>query len=337
MPHFFRDGAIIILGIGIAWLSGCSREKNPLSSGPPNQPKDLEWVKTAGPNAGAVLCLAFDSAGNLFAGTENGVYKSPDRGQNWASFTSGLPGNAVYALSVDAHDRLYAGLEAGGLFRSPAASDNWVNVGPANYTVWTVAVSAAGHIFAATSRGLYRSTDQAASWSPINNGLNDSLVFSLIVGDGGELLAGTAQKGVFRSSDNGDSWAQTGLPIGAILAMAIDRERRIFAGTLGAGLYFSSNGGANWAAPTRGFHPTLVHDVATNSDNFVFACGHGDGVYRSTDHGVSWEAKNANLTSKIIYCLVFDRSERLFAGSDSGFVYYTFAPTTIPPRDPGGQ
>ncbi|MCK6620940.1 MAG: hypothetical protein HUU32_06145 [Calditrichaceae bacterium] len=331
MRQFSKYGAIIVIGVGIAWLSGCSREKDPVSSDPP-APQDLEWVKTAGPNAGAVLCLAFDSAGSLFAGTDSGVYKSPDKGQNWAPFTAGLPGNAVYALSVDANDRVYAGLDGSGLFRTPAGSDNWVNVGPVNRSVWTIALNAAGHIFAATSGGLYRSTDQAATWTPANNGLGDSLVLSLAFGTSGEIYAGGSLKGVFRSTDNGDSWSQTGLPIGVILTLAVDGEGRIFAGTLGAGLYYSTNLATtwSWALPANGFHPTVVYDVAANSDNFLFACGHGDGVYRSTTHGVNWEEKNANLTSKIVRCLALDRDERLFAGSDSGFVYYTFNPTINP-------
>lgn len=328
---------LFILGLGIAWLGACSRDKDPVSSEPPTL-KEVQWIKTAGPDAGAVLSLAFDSAGNLFAGADSGVFKSPDKGQTWAPFNNGLPGKAVYTLAIDADNRVYAGLEDEGLFRSPGGSDNWVNVGPANRTVWAVAVNAAGHVFAATSAGLYRSTDQAATWAPINNGLGDSLVISLAFGASGEIFAGGGLKGVFRSTDNGNNWSQTGLPIGSILALAIDGDGRVFAGTLGAGLYYSTNHGAgwSWAQPANGFHPTVVYDVEVNSGNFLFACGHGDGVYRSTDHGVNWEEKNTGLTSKIIRCLALDRDERLFAGSDSGFVYYTLNPTTVQPADPGG-
>jgi len=69
-------------------------------------------------------------------------------------------------------------------------------------------VASGSYLFAGTeSDGVYLSTNNGASWSPVNTDLTTKWVTSLAVGGGGKyLFAGTVGGGVFRSTDNGDSW-----------------------------------------------------------------------------------------------------------------------------------
>jgi photosystem II stability/assembly factor-like uncharacterized protein len=103
------------------------------------------------------------------------------------------------------------------------------------------------------------------------------------------LFIGTWQNGIFRSSDNGDTWNQinSGLPSFNIFALAIDTSEYIFATIYGGyGVYRSTDNGESW-------EPSLsssVRRVATNSDGHIFAIGNK--IYRSTDHGENWTIPN---------------------------------------------
>ena len=332
---------LIVLVVG-AGIFCCSREEDIMNGDPTPTPADIQWIKTKGPNSGRVFSLAIDTlTNNIFAGTEgNGVFKSTDKGETWVSFNSGLGGNVVYDLAIDGNNRIYAALSQAGLFRSALDADNWENISPRDTTVWAVAFSPAGPIFAGTSAGFYRSTDDGVNWQAKNNGLTDTTILSLAINSAGHIYAGTFTAGVFKSTDNGENWDPTALIGLTVQTLALNSTDDIFAGMLGGiageGLLFSRNGGANWSLPASGFTPSIVYDIAINSDDFVFAGGGGDGVLRSTDNGVSWETKNSGLTSTIIYSLALDKDERLYTGSDSGFVYYTLEPTNIPPDNQGG-
>lgn len=102
-------------------MLSCDKDSPTIVDPPPNP--DIVWIKTANPMGGAVLSLAVDSSGNLFAGTEGGgVFKSPDKGNTWTPFNNGLSGMAVYDLTVTANDLIYAAANQQGLFRSSVDS-----------------------------------------------------------------------------------------------------------------------------------------------------------------------------------------------------------------------
>src|SRR5581483_6684128 len=64
--------------------------------------------------------------------------------------------------------------------------------------------NANGDVFVGTLCGsVFRSTDNAETWTAINNGLTDTNVQALAINDAGHIFAGTFSTGVFRSTDNG--------------------------------------------------------------------------------------------------------------------------------------
>jgi photosystem II stability/assembly factor-like uncharacterized protein len=118
-------------------------------------------------NYNNVLDFVFNSAGDIFAGTNDNVYRSTNNGDNWFRANTGLTNSQVYALAIDQNNRLYAGTYGGGMFTS---------------------------------------TNNGANWREINTGLTTNLIMDLAINSSGHVFAGTYGAGVFRSTDNGDTW-----------------------------------------------------------------------------------------------------------------------------------
>ena len=95
-----------------------------------------------------------------------------------------------------------------------------------------------GDVFVGTQGGgVFRSTDNAETWTGVNNGLTDTNVQALAINSAGDIFAGTFSSGVFRSTDNGDTWtaASNGLDSLSVRSFAINSGGDIFAGTFYGG------------------------------------------------------------------------------------------------------
>jgi hypothetical protein len=140
-------------------------------------------------------------------------------------------------------------------------------------------------VFAATRKGVYRSTDGGASWHRLD--VTDQAVqfWTVVVHpqQPDTLFAGTAPVGVYRSDDGGDTWRQceAQLPERFKIGFGASRLMRIgFHATnpqimFGAieinGLLISTDGGEHWAASTQGLEalaelPHLKSREVTDDD-----------------------------------------------------------------------
>ena len=70
---------------------------------------------------------------------------------------------------------------------------------------------------------------------------------------GNNLFAGTVHGGVFRSTNNGESWADasSGLTNFDITCIAVSGNN-LFAGTWGGGVFLSTNNGTSWTPVNSG-------------------------------------------------------------------------------------
>ena len=303
------------------------------------QSLQAQWIQINGPSYGGdIRCFAVNGS-NLFAGTDGGgVFLSTNNGTSWTAVNAGLPTNtSVYALAVNGSN-LFAGTFRGGVFLSTNNGTSWtaVNTGLTNLNVSSLAVNGL-NLFAGTiyyedggeddhggvdeerdideGRGVFLSTNNGASWTPVNTGLTNTRIRALVV-NGLNLFAGTGG-GVFLSTNNGTSWVNAGLTNTFVWSLAVNGSN-LFAGTHGGGVFLSANNGTSWTAVNNGLLNTGVLSLAVNGSN-LFA-GTGDGVFLSTNNGTSWTAVNTGLTSRIVDALAVNGSN-LFAGTEDGGVW----------------
>ena len=243
----------------------------------------------------------------------------------------------------------YVGAASGGIFKTVNGGDDWapvfddqqmLSIGDIeisktnNSTVWvgTGEVNAGGGSLVYDGDGVYKSTDGGATWQ--SKGLpdigsvgkivldpnNEDVAF---VGAMGPLFKNSVNRGVYKTSNGGDSWQQvlfvsdsTGVidmaihPTDGNIVYAASWERirrpknRQYGG-ITSGIYKTTDGGANWTELTNGL-PNLASqkgriglDISRSNPNVLYAryadaTGNIQGVYKTTNAGNSWTAVNSS-------------------------------------------
>jgi photosystem II stability/assembly factor-like uncharacterized protein len=265
-----------------------------------------------GGRAVAVTGVPGDETSFYFGSVDGGVWKTIDAGVMWTPVFDGQPVASIGALEVAPSNPkvLYAGSGESDI-RAALSSGN----------------------------GVYKSTDGGATWK--NVGLRDSKQISRIVVDPrnadtvyvgvlGHAYGPSNERGVYKSTDGGQSWTRVldkGPEIGVSdIAIAVGAPNILFAGTWnahrppwstyaplqgpGGGLYRSTDSGATWAQLTG--HGLPDGDwgrvgVAVAPDGkrvyAVIEAGKKSGLYRSDDGGNNWTLANGDprLTSRAWY------------------------------------
>jgi photosystem II stability/assembly factor-like uncharacterized protein len=222
----------------------------------------------AGLTAKNVTVLAI-SGETAHAGTSRGVFTSADGGLSWRALPS-LGTNYVQALAIapDDPDVVYAGsggTMTRGLYKSTDGGDSWRRLtdalppeSPDVYAV-TLDPKQPTSVYIGTGNGVFKSADGGDNWDRASSGLpRIRLKATTVTGEvtwitqtvrvtalavdpahPETLYTATAGRGVFRSTDAGESWHpfNAGLTLLDIASLGIDAGgRTLYAGTVGGGV-----------------------------------------------------------------------------------------------------
>jgi len=266
---------------------------------------DDRWeLATRGlPEAPAIRALAVHPAepGTVYAGTQQGPYRTRDHGEHWEKLDVPDHGLPVWSLAFDPRDArvLYAGYENCEVYRSEDGGEHWrrlpvtvrfpdVTVGPGSNPakrVLKLAVNPADpdEIYGAVEvGGVIRSLDGGERWENMSHGqyLNDDTVdmHGVLVGRWrpGTVFA-VARAGLFTSTDRGEHWASARIEPLNTKGQTYCRDIQEtpgdpktiwvaaganFQSDVGA-LFRSGDGGASWSRVDMGVKPeTTVFALA---------------------------------------------------------------------------
>jgi photosystem II stability/assembly factor-like uncharacterized protein len=179
------------------------------------------------------------------------------------------------------------------LFSSINAQDFWEQTnGPNGVVIWSLAINSSGHIFAGTG-------------------------------------SGTAEGGVFYSTDNGENWQQinNGLNNNSVASLIINTNNDVFAGTNGNGVFRSIDNGNSWEQVFDALH--YVETMVINSNGDIFAGGSDNTMrgflIRSTNNGNNWQEIDSGLNHSMEYfrfqALALNSDGNIFAGTKNGIYY----------------
>ena len=79
-----------------------------------------------------------------------------------------------------------------------------------------------------------------------------------------------------------------------IRCLAVDLDGNLYAGTATEGVFRSTDGGASWKPARRGLPQLDVQTLVVTPDGSLFAGSSAGGVHRSTDHAEIWEPANGS-------------------------------------------
>jgi hypothetical protein len=176
---------------------------------------------------------------NVIAGTYSGISVSTDDGQNWQDAEpAAMPLDFVVVPNGSGGHTIFGG-GFSGVWYSTVGGFNWTVTSLGAQPQAMAATGNGAHLFAGGYPfGIYRTSDNGATWQLVNNGLTDLNISSLVSPDGTHLFAGGAG-GVFVSADNGNTWTAvgTGLTTG-VASLAVSGDGlTLLAGTTGYGVW----------------------------------------------------------------------------------------------------
>lgn len=261
---------------------------------------DQSGARTSAPELSGRAVRALVAAnGHLFAGADDGVYRSTDGGRSWR--LSGAPGQIVWELTVDPQDShtVHAGTQPAALYRSRDGGESWTKIESLTRVQgserWCVPNNPAGPRARALSidpvnpdrwwvgievGGVVTTEDAGASWSCVAPG--DDPDVHVLVGHPGRPDVLYATTGLGRFQDDPQPM----------------RERI-------AGLFGSQDGGRTWRYLWTGNEPRYTrpmcidprapHALTVGCAPSAFSSHKDPGgaqsrLYQSVDGGASWRA-----------------------------------------------
>jgi photosystem II stability/assembly factor-like uncharacterized protein len=260
-------------------------------------------------------------ASTLYVGVVNdreygGVFYSHDAGQHWLQKAAGLGGKDVFALKQAPSGMLVAGTNHG-VFSLEHNASEWhpMNVVVVEHTVKTAGKGkgsrkaattttltksqlesrvndlelGSGRWMAATTTGIYSSTDQGKTWK--GGRILGQQDFVSVRAEGSTVVAAT-RSSVLVSNDRCATWKQGGLPsyVVSIRSAAIASDNQIVIASR-EGAFRSGDGGATWEHVVNGLPGKDITYVSFDSTHKrLLATSDATGViFESRDGGRSWQ------------------------------------------------
>jgi photosystem II stability/assembly factor-like uncharacterized protein len=255
-------------------------------------------------------------ANTLFVGVVNdrelgGVFVSHDAGQHWLQNSKGLDGRDVFALKQTSNGELVAGTNRG-MFMLARNSSEWspinnvINRTTSSRTAkkGTKAAKAEVHSIltarvneieitpttwmAATSAGLFTSSNQGKSWSggPVM-GKQD---FISVQADK-NLIALATHSNVLVSKDSGATWKDSSLSsyVSGIRGVTITSDGQIMVASR-EGAFRSPNAGAGWEHMQNGLPDKNISSISydENGTRLLATSTETGVVFESEDSGHTW-------------------------------------------------
>jgi hypothetical protein len=147
------------------------------------------------PQINSMILHSYQQNVYIYLAAGNGVYLTRDYGNTWYKKSSGFPTGTIIN-SLAANGPVILAATSVGLYRSTNLGDSWSQVSGAPTTINTFTVYNS-YIFCGTALGVYFSKDNGLNWGNVSTGMSYVDVISLGI-TGTYIMAGTYKDGIWR-------------------------------------------------------------------------------------------------------------------------------------------
>jgi hypothetical protein len=206
-----------------------------------------------------------------------------------------------------------------------AGTNRWSIHGPAGGDVPGLSFDpeVAGLVFAATDNGIFKSSDDGATWAAIPSLLGTPFNDVVAAPSDPNTLYASSVFGLFKSTDRGANWFTVhGF---ASFGLAVSRQNAdVVYSVNGTVPMRSSDGGITFirgtGIPSAGVLSVTQVVVDPANHDIVYASFlSAAGVYKSVDGGATWNQSSSGLTAAAYYSLAYEQtSATLYLGSMTG-------------------
>jgi photosystem II stability/assembly factor-like uncharacterized protein len=293
--------------------------------------------------------INYEARDIAFHQSQNIKAEAGERGEGWVLEGPFNIGGRVSAVAMHPSDMqtIYAGAASGGIFKSTNTGTTWepvfedalslsigdIAIAPSNpEIIWvgTGEANAGGGSMSYDGFGIYKSEDAGNTWQHVgleNSGSIGRLAVhpadpgTCFVAAMGRLFSNNPERGIFRTTDGGESWENVlyvndsvgGIDIvihpdhpDTLYASMWERvrrpDRRNYGGR-GCGIYRSFDGGDTWTELSGGLpvntpsNGRIGFDISQSDPNILYAIyadniGYFAGVYKTTNGGNTWVRTN---------------------------------------------
>jgi Secretion system C-terminal sorting domain len=278
----------------------------------------------SGLTAGSVLRSISTNGTNWYLATDKGVFTSSTGTIAWKTANSGLATNDITVV-VPFRTNLVVGTSKEGVFKTAASTIAWVdnNLSFNNIVTYAMETSGVAVVVAATEKGVFVSTDLAATYVRANKGLTDSLNVNFVKFFGSILYAATKNGGVFTSIDTGRTWVSanaglTNLNINKIFAS--NTNVYILDSNGGLFQYIVQVAGNGWVSIQTGLPAGVVPTSMAFYGTKILLGTLGQGVFIREATSGTWTAANTGLTNLKVTAVTANNT-KIFVGTEGSGIF----------------
>ena len=317
--------------------------------------------------SGETMYASAEPSTEVLVGTIDGVVRIQRGSAGWSVTERTLSGNHIHALLLEPESNTwFAGVQHGGIFASTDGGTTWErrDAGLTEDNVYSLSkatVNGKPRIFAGTEPAkLFVSDDLGASWTEKPHFREDVDTsewtfpgephvahlkhINFAPGDPHTLFGSVEVGGLFKSTDDGDSWVEVPGVYADVHRCVVDASdaNRMFV-TGGMGLWVTTDGGSTWAnthskGSEQGGYPDQLVFKPSDPRFMIMTAGQQSPsawrkehtaqtrISRSRDGGTTWEVLSGGLDDKFhhaVEALCLEEaggSVRIFAATTGGDV-----------------
>ena len=260
---------------------------------------------------------AYDKNGNLYVGSDGGIFMSADNGVTWTDkYNIGISAHLLYSVGSSEADAaaVIGGLQDNGTRVRAGTTDTFnQTIGGDGFGAAVHAVNGSTMLGSLYNTRIYKSTDGGTNFVSASSGIAESNTSSAPfitriapwVGDAtGNTVFTHVNLKVYKSTNYGGAWSALGtsgfITTGALRNVGVAKANGSVIGAVASGgrVYLTSNGGTTWqqttTTPNNGLSMSYVSFDTANSDIVYVASVAPDStknhLWKSTDFGASWTA-----------------------------------------------